>query len=159
MIEEQIRFCLKDHEGAVILFLLLRDILHFWDDLVDGDRHLTPADINAAMFKTVVALPANALYREHQAQLQPILVNAIANWQAANEFENSGDEKKLELAFVIRSDYANLLIQMAYLVGGYDWMTQVTPSIRALWTEENFQDYLVNLKREQSTRKDNTHVL
>ena len=149
---ECIRFVLRGNEGAVSCFLLLRDVLHFWDDLVDRDKDVTAQDVSAAMFKALVTLPTNEFYRAHQPTLMPVLINAIGNWHAANVFEADGSRNRLELSFVIRSDYANLLVHFAYLVGGADWMVQVTPMIRLMWTPENFDDYRKNLDVEKAER-------
>lgn len=152
-LRDKISFALKGDEDAVALFTDLRDVLHFWDDLIDSDQPVTASDINRAMFTALVGLPANTFYQKHVASLLPTLTNAIGNWHTANAFEKTDDAHKLQIAFVIRSDYTNLLIQMAYLVGGHDWMTQVTPMIREMWTSENYRDYLNNLAAErQATR-------
>lgn len=151
-LNDKIRYVLKDVQPAVEFFLMLRDVLHFWDDLIDLDRPITAEYINHSMFTALVKLPANLFYQAHQASLTPVLVNAIANWHAANQFEAGDDRKQLELAFVIRSDYANLLIQSAYLVGGHDWMVQVTPMIRSMWTSEDMNEYLGNLDAERKAR-------
>lgn len=150
---EKISFALKDNAAAVELFLMIRDVLHFWDDLVDGDRAVSYEETNRSMFTALVSIPANSFYRQHQTELAPVLINSIANWHAANEFERTSDAEKLQLAFVVRSDYANLLIHMAYLVGGYDWVMRVTPMIRSMWTDENFSAYLSNLQRERAARR------
>lgn len=151
-IYEVVHYSLKGHQPAIDYFMLVRDVLHFWDDLIDRDRPLRDTDINAAMFKVLVLLPQNSFYAEFKDSLTPVLVNAIANWQAANQFERGDDPDQLELAFVIRSDYANILIHCAYLVGGYFWMNEVTPLIRSLWTSENFQAYRENLMAEKAAR-------
>lgn len=153
MRNEKILQALRGHTGALDAFLKVRDILHFWDDLVDRDRPLTQSDVNRAMFTALVGLPTNPFWRANQDSLLPILANAVGNWHAATTFEAGDEKRRLELAFVIRSDYANLLIHMAYLVGGYDWMMEVTPVIRDLWTEEDFDQYLKNLSAEREARK------
>lgn len=149
---DKIRYVLKDVQPAVEFFLMLRDVLHFWDDLIDLDKPVTPEYINKSMFTALVKLPTNLFYQAHHTSLAPVLVNAIANWHAANRFEAGNDRKQLELAFVIRSDYANLLIQSAYLVGGHDWMVEVTPLIRSMWTSEGMAEYMQNLEKERMAR-------
>jgi hypothetical protein len=159
-LDEKISQVLRGYVPAVECFLLLRDILHFWDDLIDRDHALADAHIHESMFKVLISLPSNEFYRKYQDLLQPVLINAIANWRAANQFEGHGDNRALQLAFVIRSDYANILIQMAYIVGGHDWLMEVTPTIRAMWTEEDFEAYLTNLEREKCARlSGEKHVL
>lgn len=126
---DKIGYVLKNHAPAVNFFLILRSVLHFWDDLIDKDRPITDQDINGVMWNALVELPRNPFYRQHFDTLNPMLVNAIANWQAATEFERTGGAKRLQIAFIARSDYLNLLLHSAYLVGGRDWMMQVTPLV------------------------------
>ena len=152
MMDDRIRYVLRGNEPAAQFFFLLRDVLHFWDDLIDQDHPVDAEAINRAMFKALVLLPANPFYRANFDAFAPVLVNAIANWHAANEFEAEDDERKLQIAFVTRSDYANLLILAAYLVGGYEWMREVTPAIREFWTSEDYPAYLENLKAERLAR-------
>lgn len=149
---ELIGFALKQDREAVEWFLALRGVLHFWDDLIDGDNLITAEQVNTNMFVALVKIPCNGFYQRHQASLSPLLVSAIANWSAANNFERQNDDRLLQLAFVIRSDYANLLIHAAYLVGGYEWMLEVTPQIRTFWTSEDFVAYKSNLGREKADR-------
>jgi len=159
-LDENIAEVLQGNAAAIECFMLIRDVLHFWDDLIDKDHTVSDAYIHGSMFKALVALPTNDFYRRFQDMLQPVLVNAIANWHAANAFEAGEDERLLQIAFVVRSDYANILIQMAYIIGGYDWVTAVTPVIRRMWTTEDFTAYKANLEREKAARTTgDQHVL
>lgn len=159
-ITDLISVALKGDVEAVEFFMLARNALHFWDDLIDGDKPVTGERVNAEMFRIMVDLPRNPFYRRHQEALSAVLVCAVANWQAANQFEAQGDKRLLEVAFVIRSDYANLLIQCAYLVGGYEWMVQVTPQIRSHWTAETLESYRSNLQREAADKTgENTRLV
>jgi len=146
---------LKENIAAAECYALICRILHFWDDLIDRDKLVSQMEINVGMFNSLIELPSNKFYRDNQSSLQPVLVNAIANWQTANEFESNGVKKELELAFVIRSDYCNILIQMAYIVGGHDWVMEITPKIRANWTDEDFAMYLDGLELEKVLRSKN----
>lgn len=130
----------------------MRQALHFWDDLHDADKPITRQEIHGAMWACLVELPSNPFYQKHFQALQATLHNAIANWMAANEFEQSDDDKNLATAYVIRSDYANLLIQCAYLVGGKEWMFEIAPKIRQAWTVESFTKYKQNLGIEKASR-------
>lgn len=149
----EIRYVLKYNEDAVNFFLSFRDALHLWDDLIDKDKDLSDEDINRGFWNALVAIPANPFYRKHAETLSAITSNAIANWMTANQYEKTGDLKKLQAAYIIRSDYANVLIYCAQLVGGAAWAHEVTPVIRNAWTEEDFEQYLVNLRREHEARQ------
>lgn len=162
-----LRHVLMGNEAAVEFFLAGRSVCHLWDDLIDRDRDVSDGEIDVAMYHALVVLPKNPFYRQHFDALHPLFVNAVMNWHAATEFERAtdGDVRKLQLAFVMRSDYANLLIQAAYLIGGPVWAKRVTPEIRLKWTEETFDDYLTSLTREREARaqratreKETSHV-
>jgi hypothetical protein len=156
--KEELRQFLSDvlmgDASAIEFFIVGRSICHLWDDLVDRDAPVSERDLDIVMFHALVTLPSNAFYRKHFDTLRPLLVNAILNWHAANEFERAedGDIRKLQLAFVVRSDYANLLIHAAYLIGGPVWARKVTPRIRLEWTDESFADYLAALTNERAAR-------
>lgn len=144
---------LNGHTPAVDFIEALFAVLHFWDDLIDQDRPLSEGEIHTAMWDALVTIPSNPFYRQFLPQLQPVLINAIANWRAANLFERGdSSERHKQIAFVIRSDYANILIQCVYLVGGRDAVIAATPYIREYWTEEDFGAYLDNLALERMTR-------
>lgn len=148
-----VRSVLKDHPAAVAFYMVLFGVAHFWDDLIDRDKPISDESINGVMWNVLVTLPNNPFYRQHFDTLNPMLVNAIANWQTANTFERGDDERLHQVAFVARSDYANILIQCAYLIGGREWMLEVTPLIRSEWTEEDFAAYADNLKQERVARE------
>lgn len=152
MDNDKIRYALRNDESAVAFFIMLRGALHFWDDLIDKNRPVSPEAINGVMFSILVDLPNNAFYREHFDELRPILTTAIANWSASNEFEAGDDIRRLQIAFIARSDYINILIYCTYLVGGRAWMLEMAPLIRDQWTVEDFPKYLDNLGYERADR-------
>jgi len=150
---DKIHYVLRDDRDAVAYFLALHSVLHLWDDLIDRDHVPTPAEVDEAMWNALIAVPNNPFFLRHITSLSALTVNAIANWKAANQFEGTEDERLLHLAFVIRSDYANILLHCAFLVGGREWMMEVTPLVRQLWTDETFSDYLRNLDKERERRE------
>jgi hypothetical protein len=153
-----LREVLSGHEPAIDFVETLFDVLHFWDDLIDKDVCVSDSDINEAMWKALIVLPNNPFYRQYYSQLQPLLVNAIVNWQTATEFERADDSnpdkrRLLEIAFVARSDYANILIHCVFIVGGREAVLAAAPYLREHWTEESFDDYCSALQAEQLARQ------
>jgi hypothetical protein len=157
----RIEYVLKGDRAAVECFLIIRDALHLWDDLIDGDKPVSRESIHTTFTNILVGLACNPFWRKHIDTLAAVLCNAIANWHAANSFETAPDinQRRLQVAFIIRSDYANLLITMARLVGGMAWCNQVTTLIRDEWTGEDFTKYLDNLAQEKAAREGEHHVL
>jgi hypothetical protein len=152
MTDEKIAHALRGNRDAIAFFVMLRDVSHFWDDMIDRDRDLTAEYINDAMWMAMVEIPANPFYRANFDRLQPHIVTAIANWQAANLFEAGSDERQLQIAFISRSDYCNILLECVYIIGGRDWLLQMTPIIRDAWTDEDFSAYKINLQTEKAAR-------
>jgi hypothetical protein len=154
---ELVRKVLRGYQPAVDFFMVLGTIAHFWDDLIDKDRQVSDEEINGVMWNALVTLPNNEFYRQFFDALNPLLVTAIANWQTATAFERGDNPRQHQIAFITRSDYANILIQAAYLVGGREWMLQMTPVIRDEWTDEDYATYADNLKKERAAREGEAH--
>lgn len=143
---------LRGNRAAFDLITTLFGILHFWDDLIDGDREVTAADVNRTMFDALVTVHENLFWREHFYSLMPVLKLAIANWHAANAMELSYDEQDRRIAFILRSTYVDLVTICAYLVGGREWAVQVALDARRDTSAEGWDAYLAALGNEK--RKD-----
>lgn len=148
----QIANFLQGHKTATDFVCDMFVVLHIWDDLIDKDKNLTDAEIHQAFWYALVSLPSNPFYVQNFNALQPILVGAIINWQASNEMETNGDDKDKSIAFILRGAYIDLVTISAYLVGGKDWVRQITPDIRRWAHQETFEEYLQNLTLEQEAR-------
>ncbi|HWI68294.1 MAG TPA: hypothetical protein VNS88_07930 [Nitrospiraceae bacterium] len=98
---------------------LLRDgwgAMAVWDDLIDQDRVPTPEEINLAMWRLIATIPANPFYREHFADLFPLIKNAALTWMASNEVE---EEHRL-LAKTMALHFIDLIVACALICGGVD---------------------------------------
>ncbi len=126
---------------------------HVWDDLIDQDHDVDPKEITKAFFHAFVGLPTNDFYTANFAHLFPILANAITNWLAANEMERHPQGPlDTEIAFIIRSEYINLIIETARLCGGHEWAQDVTTAVRRFSHAEGYTGYLAALQAEKEAR-------
>lgn len=151
--DQLIRTVSRNDPAAVEFLTAVVDIAHLWDDLVDRDKDVPVDVINRAFVSALVTLPRNPFYARHFDLLNPILVSAIGNWQIANEFEAGESESDLRIAFILRSSYANLLTQVAFIVGGLDWVRAVGPDVRRFTHAEGWDKYLENLSAEKAARQ------
>jgi hypothetical protein len=119
---------------------------HLFDDLADRDRAVTPDEVLQAFRTLLVEIPTNPFYRAHVEQLAPVMDSFILSWGTANTFEAGDDEERLRIAYVIRSDYINLLLRCAQLLHGFDYALQASPRLRDLWHLEGWRGYLKNLE-------------
>ncbi|MNR64006.1 hypothetical protein D3C85_1865010 [compost metagenome] len=60
--------------------------------------------------------------------------------------ERTGDHHGRTLAFVLRDQLTSLVVQCAGIVGGFDWMQQVSAEIRRHFHEDALDDYLGEFK-------------
>ncbi len=164
MIDEQLRQRLTDllmgNESALAFNAALIETLHVWDDLIDLDKPVAPEAIHRAFRNALVVIPSNDFYRQNFSQLFPLLDNLILNWLAANEMESAREQ--LDIAWVIRSDYCNVLLKCLQIVGGFTYARTVWPEVRAFWHGEGYDKYLANLAAEQANKLSlggTTHVL
>ncbi len=127
-------------------------IAHVWDDLIDQDAPVEPRDINDAFRLALFSLPRNPFYVRHFDLLNPLLLSAINNWVVANQLEATGDIEDRRIAFISRSSYIDLMTQVAFIMGGEDWVREVGPEIRRFVHQEGWEGYLQNLETEFAAR-------
>lgn len=112
---------------------------HLWDDLIDGDKARGAEEINMAFWVLMVSIPENPFYRQHFAELQPLIVAAINDWHTANELEREPEGR--DIAYTLRCSIITIISHCAYLCGGPDWVRQVGPEIRRIGQRETLQKY------------------
>lgn len=134
---------LRGNTDAVEFVSLLGEVSQTWDDLIDQDREVTPERINHAFLIPFYYLPRNAFYQQHLTELQPVIETAIIDWFSANTFEQTSE--RLELAYVLRDNLAQVVLTTAKLIGGMDWAIQQGPRVRQLVHDETLPAYKVKL--------------
>lgn len=139
----------RGNRAAYDFLTTMFDVLHFWDDLIDRDKELTPEEVNCSMWNVLVTIPENAFFQQNFSSLMPLLKTAIWNWQAANVMEKTEDGLDKQIAFVLRSTYVDLVSMCAYIVGGRDWAHEVALEARRQTSAEGFDEYLAALTKEK----------
>jgi len=137
---------------AANFLLCLMEVAHLWDDLIDKDAPASPSQIDEAFWHALVTIPGNAFYQKHFNQLQPMVASAIIHWQAATFMERTGTDADKQIAFIIRSEYAAIVTQCALIIGGAKWAVDATIAIRRFIHAEGYDNYLLNLQREERAR-------
>lgn len=120
---------------AVELLKSLSIITELWDDLVDGDKPVTRARVDAAFFHALVRLPTNAFYIKHREYLTPLIIQSINAWQDANALEH-GDRNQRALAYTLRNIDIQILQAIVYLTRGYAAMREVSLQTWILFAAE-----------------------
>jgi hypothetical protein len=147
-ISSELHAILKGDPDACSLALLVWELAHLWDDLVDRDRTLGPEDVHRAFEIALFALPAHPLYQRHFNDLQLLLKIGYANWRAANDLERLAqgaetlDPRPMEVAHVLRHKLADVYIYLAGLVGGPYWANENAARIWMIAHNESFAEYI-----------------
>lgn len=122
----------------------LLSITHTWDDLIDKDQAVTDERINTAFLLSLIELPRNPFWRQHQAELSVVLEHGIIDWLTANLFER---EQRLEVSYVLRCSIASVIVHAARLLGGAHWAIEVSKDVRA-YIFDDFDEYVKEHRRK-----------
>lgn len=125
------------NQPASRLCALLTEVAHTWDDLVDGDKIVTPEAAERAFRTLLIEIPGNAFYRQYFEYLQPIIVSVWAQWRSATDMEQGtvflqDDRAK---CYMLRASLYQLYHAVATLVGGLDHAAKIGPEIYRTYRE------------------------
>jgi hypothetical protein len=138
---------LLGNEAAIQLANMLFRVSQVWDDLIDRDVPVPDDAINRMMWMLLIDIPINPFYHDNFAHLLPAMRGVIRDWLDANEIERDARNNPhdagfdLRISYILRDSVATLLCEMAYLIGGYDWMRQVSPEVRRWVHDEDYTEY------------------
>ncbi len=136
-------YWLKDAQ-AVALANLLIDISQVWDDLIDQDEAVNREAINRMMRFALVEIPKNTFYQAHFGTLHPVIEDRLYTWLDANALEAGGNKRDLQVSYIIRSVITDIIIHIAFLVGGFEHRQRAALAIRQFVYRDNesFSEYL-----------------
>jgi hypothetical protein len=137
---------LKGDITAIAFCEMLFRISQTLDDLIDRDKPVSDDAIYMAFFEALIALPGNPFYRANELFLRPIMASALQDWRDSTILERQGDRHGRTLAFVLRDQLTSLVIQVAGIVGGVQWMHEISSDIRRHFHEDLLDDYIGEFK-------------
>lgn len=118
---------------AAIWLLDLWHVTQVFDDVADGDA-VNRDDLDGAIWKGLVAMPANPFFIAHQSTLQPVLATAIMKWKASDSAEKAG--KADEKSFVWRAGYYDVLMCVVMLCHDPETAMALADEVMALYGED-----------------------
>jgi hypothetical protein len=153
-VSETIDYLAKENKSAHDFFTEIFKVAHFFDDLIDKDKELIDADIHEAMTSLLFSLPMNKFYSDHESLIRPILIMSTINWRLSTGFErNPTSLTDLNIAFILRSSYVDLLSIGAVILHGETVAMDMIAQFRRDIHDEGFDGYLQNLEKEYATRE------
>lgn len=139
---EFIAYILQGDREAIDFCHVLFSASAIWDDMIDKDKPIEPMAINRVFWSLLVTLPTNPFYQKYFNELHPLIRHSIFSWWDANKIEDQKDRGFAEVAYGLRSGISNILIDVAYITSGYDWVNKMSLTIRKRVYTDNFQDYI-----------------
>lgn len=153
---EFISWVLMGRQDAIRFANELFFVSQVWDDLVDRDVPVDNNKINRMMWVLLTEIPMNPFFYENIAHLLPAIRASMRDWMDANDFEDDARDNphdacgmELRTAYIIRDTIGTILSEMAYIIGGYDWMRQVSPEVRKWVHDEDYDDYVNGICRRE----------
>jgi hypothetical protein len=151
--DEQLLAYLKGNRHALKYVMGLYKAIHLWDDLIDKDCEVGDSEINKVMFSLMCEVPINPFYLEFHYELAPMLRAMVTDWMDSVPLERHMGVNGKAFAYGLRASFSNMVIQCAYLLGGYEWMLRVSTEVRAAIIHcESYENYLSELEREKADR-------
>ena len=144
--QEYLLYAYKGNTDAIALVLMIAEISHIWDDLIDKDKLVCDAQINRAFAIALLELPRNPYYQSHHIELLPVMTTGVLNWLTANKYEKNTDTEAHALAHVMRYGIADIALFIAYLIGGQEWAEVVSPELRRRSQKDTLKNYLYEIK-------------
>lgn len=126
---------------AEALYVMLVEICHTWDDLVDRDKPVPPEQINRVFLMSLISLPSNPVYRTMFPQILPLLLTAFAGYLVANKYESDKDPHGIEIAHTLRYAVAQVVTFLIVHFNGMSKATEILPEALKEMIPERFDDY------------------
>ena len=138
---ELLRELLCGDEDAVAFYRHVANLSHTYDDLIDGDKAVSPPQVHAWVWTALFELPLNPFFVRFEGTLRPLLMTGILNWIAANEMERSGSREELRVAHVTRYAVGDVLLAAMTLTGGIDHARRHARRARLSLQDETWAHY------------------
>jgi|SRR5579859_2824560 len=122
--EQALRFC-----WAIYLFIQCQD------DLFDRDKPVTAETLVKVNLNLISEAGTNLFYRQYQTTLFSVLTSASLAWVSSEEFKNREDVVDRFAGQILKSEYQNIFLQVALLVGGMDHALAVQSKYRSYFPD------------------------
>ena len=125
-----------NHDAWNYLFIIAR-ALRIIDDLVDEPEKVTVEDKYKLANLLLVELPSNSFFVAHRLSLVPFHLTSVNAWIDSNDWMEK-DKTRKNYALVIRDQITELVLLVAYITGGSDYLRNISLKVRELFLKEEF---------------------
>lgn len=145
--EDLIARVLKGNAEAIDFCNAFFKSIQLLDDFCDQDAGAGRAEAEELTWLVLYRVAFHPFLHRHYAYLLPLVRASVIDWIDANKLEKMGSHEKT-LAFVLRDTVSSILIHVAGIIGGDEWMMQVSLEIRQHIYEDTLEEYLKGLEKQ-----------
>lgn len=133
--------CLGD-QHAINFIDMFMSTIEIWDDLIDKDKPVSAEDINTVFTNLLFWLPQNLFFEKYKSYLLPIIMTTINTWHDSNYLGSEEDIRSKQEAWYLKQFGIEMFSAVAFLIGGFEHMRDVSLKIRKIVRHEDFAEYL-----------------
>jgi len=127
-------------DDACEYLLAVWDLSQGMDDWVDCTE-APLEDKYRVVWTATCGLPGSPFRMRHAPYLDPLMLNVVMKWRAAENVERQKIESLYPLSFVWRAGYYDLVLQVVMLVHGAEAAASVAHEVLGIYGEK-LEDYM-----------------
>lgn len=122
----------KGEQSAINLSIMLLEVVHVWDDFIDGDP-VAPENIDRVFRYLIYDIPVNPVYKLIPS-LPDHMLNVYLRWRDATAMEKE-KTPDLEKTYMLRAGIYDIFILIAHHLYGEEWSRDVGVKVRKMYGE------------------------
>jgi hypothetical protein len=127
------------NQDAANLYLMLIELSHTWDDIVDQDNGVVDENrVNQAFMTALVYMPNNPFYQRVITAMPFMWSMIVSAYETANEFERKKEVHGVEIAHSLRYATGHVVAQMIMMCVSRDEARMFIPE---MWKNVFFDRY------------------
>lgn len=127
---ELVKFVCKGDAAAMRFCEAFVAWCHWIDDLIDKDKLWLPAAVTRVNLDMLLAFSDNIFFQRHKTSLMPLIVQSFRAFADSCEWEKREDVRDRRSADILKSNYHEVIWHVAFILGGWEHMQQVTARCR-----------------------------
>jgi len=131
----------KGDAHAISFLATIMDAVEIWDDLIDKDKPVADANIHRVFINLMFWMPQNQFFNTHKNYLLPIIMTCINAWMDSDALKSLAGVRDRQAAWWLKQMGVELYGSVAFLMGGFDHMREISLQARHVLAHEDFVDF------------------
>lgn len=142
--KELFDYVYKGDVSAIELSIMILDIVHLWDDVIDKDKEYTDEEVDRAFMFAMVDLHLHPLWTP---EMSVLFKRVYYCWNDANKIEKNKEstDNDLAMAWMLRAGVYDLFVAIAEKLYGREWAKQISLTVH-LFYGESLEDFIAEVR-------------